>query len=95
MAQNTFHKDFKDYRFWLKIAQKKFQEGNSDDLAIDFLRNGIREIPTNPELLYNYACANEKIGNYQTAIKFFEFASQLKNNWPDALFGEAITHFKL
>ena len=62
----------------MKIAQKKFQEADNDELAIDFLRNGLREIPKNPQLLYNYACANEKIGNYHRAVRFFQFASKLK-----------------
>jgi tetratricopeptide (TPR) repeat protein len=95
LGQNTYHKDFKDYRFWMKIAQKKFQEADNDELAIDFLRNGLREVPKSPQLLYNYACANEKVGNYQVAVRFFRFASKLKQNWTDALFGEAVTHFKL
>lgn len=46
-------------------------------------------------MLYNYACANEKSGNYNTALTFFQFASKLKLNWTDALFGEAVTHFKI
>ena len=53
------------------------------------------EIPTNPELLFNYACANERLGNYRVAIQFFQFAYDVRPDWSDALYGLAIAHFKL
>ena len=62
---------------------------------MDYLRNGIKELPLNPQLLYNFACANERIERYEIAIKFFQFAEKCKARWPDALFGQAICHFKL
>ena len=87
LKQNTYHKDFKDYRFWMKLAQKRMEDtGNIED-GMDYLRNGIKELPLNPQLLYNFACANERIKRYEMAIKFFEFAEKCKARWPDALFG--------
>jgi hypothetical protein len=47
------------------------------------------------EMLYNYAVAHERLGYDEMAVKFFRFASKVKQNWSDALFGEAVTHFKL
>jgi len=46
-------------------------------------------------MLYNYACISEKLGRPQVAIKFFRHAQEIRPRWTDALFGEAITHFKL
>jgi hypothetical protein len=61
LKQNTYNKDFKDYRFWLKLAQKRIEAtGNIED-GMDYLRNGLKELPLNPQLLYNFAVANEKI----------------------------------
>jgi len=95
LGGTDFHKDFKDHKFWIKIAQKKMKEEGNLQLGIDFLRNGLRYIPKNPELLYNYACANERIGKYQVAVKFFNYANKMKLNWSDALYGQSIAHFKL
>lgn len=61
LKESTYHKDFKDYRFWLKLAQKRMEAtGNIED-GMDYLRNGIKELPLNPQLLYNFGCANERI----------------------------------
>ena len=49
----------------------------------------------NPQLLYNYACANERLNKFNLAIKFFQYACKIKARWADALFGEAVCHFKV
>ena len=69
---NQFYKNFKDYKFWLSLSQKMmtFEKNNGNqpignfDQVLNYLRNGIMEIPDSPELLYNYACANERVGRY-------------------------------
>ena len=61
----------------------------------DYLNSGLRHLPLNSILLYNYAVANEKLKKYQTALTFFRIAQELKPRWADALFGEAVTLFKL
>ena len=49
---NSYYDDFKDYRLWLFLSQQKMnlQEDGEGDFqsALDFLENGIKEIPTNP-----------------------------------------------
>lgn len=61
---------------------------------MDYIRNGLKELPLCPQLLYNYACANERIGKFQMAVKFFSYAQRVRPRWTDALFGEAVSHFK-
>ena len=63
--------------------------------ALDYLTSGLRELPLSVDLLYNYACINEKLGRPYIALKFFEHARELRPRWTDALFGEAVTYFKL
>ena len=51
------------------------KDGQGDfEAAIDYLRNGIRQIPLNFSLLYNFAIINEKIGNFIIALKYLKFA---------------------
>lgn len=45
--------------------------------------------------MYNFACSNERLGNYEKAMRFFQYAQKVKPLWADAIFGEALTHFKL
>ena len=53
------HKDFKDYLFWMRLAYKKVEEaGHNIDAGLDYLRNGLKEIPLSTELLYNFAVSN-------------------------------------
>lgn len=59
------------------------------------MTSGLRELPLNLTLLYNYGCANERLGRYDTAIRFFQYAEDIKPRWSDALFGKAVTYFKL
>jgi len=47
--------------------------GNTED-GMDYIRNGLKELPLCPELLYNYACANESTGKFHVAVKFFAYA---------------------
>jgi len=63
--------------------------------AADYLSSGLRELPLNLHLLYNYAATNTKMGKYEIAIRFFKYAQEIRPRWTDALFGEAVTHFKL
>ena len=95
LQTSTFFKDFKDYRFWLTLAQKRMQASGNIEDGMDYIRNGLKELPLCPELLYNYACANESTGNFPTAVKFFAYAHQVRPRWCDALFGEAVSHFKM
>ena len=73
-----YYKDFSDYRFWLTLSQQRMdlkEDGSGDfESAMDYLRNGLKEIPLNPELLFNYANTNERLGKHHVAIKFFRFA---------------------
>jgi tetratricopeptide (TPR) repeat protein len=62
---------------------------------MDYLRNGLIELPLSPELLYNYACANILIYNNDIALIFFQFARYVRNGWSDAYFGESVANFKL
>jgi len=75
---NAFYKDFSDYRLWLSLAQQKMnikKDGSGDyEAAIDYIRNGIRQIPLNFSLLYNFGIVNEKLGNFNIALKFLRFA---------------------
>ena len=59
------------------------------------MASGLREIPLNLQLIYNYACVNEKLGRYDIAIRFFGYAIEIRPRWTDALFGQAVTYFKL
>ena len=68
--------------------------GNFLDAA-DYLNNGIRNIPLNTCLLYNYACVNERLGRFGTAIVFFNFVEQLRPTWIDCLYGQSVTYFKI
>ena len=71
------------------------EDGTGDfQSAMDFLRNGLKEIPLNPELLFNYANCNERLGQHKIAVKFFRFAQIVKKDWSDAHFGEAVSHFE-
>lgn len=63
--------------------------------AIDFLKNGISYNRTNEQLLYNFACACELLGDYEKAMRFFQYCQVVKPGWTDAIFGETIAHFKL
>ena len=65
------------------------------DAANDYLRNGIRQIPQNHQLLYNYAVVNEKLRNYHISIKFFKFGQQVNPANADNFYGEAISQFKI
>ena len=49
----------------------------------------------NINLLYNYACVNERLGRYDVALRFFQHAMEIRPRWTDALFGQAVTYFKL
>lgn len=68
---------------------------NDWEPALDYLASGLRELPLSLDMLYNYACINEKLGRPDIALKFFRHARELRPRWTDALFGEAVTHFKL
>ena len=71
-------------------------DGNGDfEAAIDYIRNGIRQIPLNFSLLYNFGVVNEKLGNYNIALKFFRFAQTVNPKSADALYGEAVVSFKM
>ena len=59
------------------------------------MRNGIRQIPFNFALLYNYGVVNEKLGKLNVAKKFFRFAKTVNPESADALYCEAIVCFKL
>ena len=64
------------------------------DIGLEYLRNGLRDIPDNPYLLYNYACINEMLMNFKQAQIFFNFCLEITPNWSDALYGIALCHFK-
>lgn len=72
---NSFYKDFNDYRLWISLSQQKMGGDETDtaglEAAIDYLRNGIRQIPFNYALLYNYGVVNERLGKLNVAKKFF------------------------
>ena len=91
---NRYYKDFSDYRLWKQLSQKKILSGDMD-AALDYLRNGIRQIPRNHDLLYNYAVVNEKLGNYHIAIKHFKYGQQVNPENADNYYGEAIAQFKI
>lgn len=51
------------------------EDGSGDfQSAMDYLRSGLKELPLNPELLFNYANTNERLGKHETSVKFFKFA---------------------
>lgn len=60
-----------DPKFWLQIAQLKYQETKIVESGMDYLRNGLIELPLSHDLLYNYAAANIMIGKNEIALKFF------------------------
>jgi hypothetical protein len=45
---STFFKDFKDYRFWLTLAQKRMQASGNIEDGMDYIRNGLKELPLCP-----------------------------------------------
>lgn len=96
---NSFYKDFSDYRLWLSLAQQKMNlkaNGSGDfEAAIDYIRNGIRQIPMNYALLYNFGVVNEKLGNYNIARKYLKFAQTVKPDSADAFFSDAVVCFKM
>lgn len=87
--------DFKDFRFWINIAQKEIDDTGNIENAMDYLKNGILHLPLNCYLVFNYACLNEKLRNFGKAMKFFELVTELNPSWPDPLLGLGIALFKL
>jgi len=79
----------------MRLAQKKLMQTKNLDFVVDFLRSGLSYSNANEKLLYNFACANEQLGHYEKAMRFFQYAQIVRPNWTDAVFGEALTHFKL
>jgi tetratricopeptide (TPR) repeat protein len=77
----------------LALAQTKMGLINSNGEAkdyltgIDYYKNGLRMLPSSTHLLYNYACFNERLGNYLTAIQFYNFVLKLKQNDVNSLYG--------
>jgi hypothetical protein len=43
------------------LYQFESKGDNNVEATIDFLKNGLMEFSNNSQLLYNFACANEKI----------------------------------
>ncbi len=43
------------------------------ETALDYLASGLRYIPLNLKLLYNYAAFNLKLFNHDIAIRFFGY----------------------
>ena len=70
-------------------------DGEGPHSLINYLKNGLRNIPLEPLMLYNFAVAHERVGCDAFALLFFKFARLAKLNWVDAWFGEAVTNFKL
>jgi tetratricopeptide (TPR) repeat protein len=95
LTVSKVYKSFKDYKFWMQQSQIRKVHPTDWESSLDYLASGLRELPLEIKLLYNYACVNEKIGNYQTALQFFDFAMEIRPRWTDALFGKAVTYFKL
>lgn len=62
---------------------------------INYLKNGLRTVPLNARMLYNFAVANERVGNDAFSLVFFKFARMARLNWADAWFGESVVNFKL
>ena len=62
--------NFSDYEFWIKMAQKRMETAGVE-AGLDYLRNGLRELPRSPQILYNYGCCCEELGWYKKAIRFF------------------------
>ena len=91
---NLYFKDFKDYRLWMQLSQKKLLNGEYE-AAIDYLKYGLRQNPTNYNLLYNYSVINEKLKNYNIASKYFTYGQQVNPTSADSFYGEAICQFKL
>ena len=72
------------------------EDGSGDFVsAMDYLRNGLQIIPLSPQLLFNFGNVHERIGEYETAIKFFKFAYMRNEEWSDAYYGEGICHFEM
>ena len=68
---------------------------NDWETSIDYIASGIKELPLNFNLLYNYACLSEKLGRIEIAIRFFEISMEVKPRWVDSLFALAIIYYKL
>lgn len=56
LTLDKVYKEFKDYRFWIQQSQlrKRFEE--DWESVADYLASGLRELPLNLTLIYNYAC---------------------------------------
>ena len=53
----------------MKLAQRKMGEKNGGpEMVLDYLRNGLRQVPLSAEMLYNFAVANERVGNDAAAV---------------------------
>lgn len=89
------YKNFKDFKFWLQQSQIRKNHPTDWASALDYLASGLRELPLEIKLLYNYASLNEKLERYDIALQFFDFCLEIRPRWTDALFGKAVTYFKL
>jgi len=70
----------------------KFQD--DWESSLDYTTSGLRMIPLDINLLYNYAGYNEKLGRFDIARDFFDFCCEIRPRWSDALFGQSVTYFK-
>ena len=61
----------------------------------DYLASGLRELPLNLTLLYNFACAQERLSRFKTALRFFDYCEELQQRWTECLYAKAVIHFKL
>ena len=62
--------------------------------ASDYLASGLRELPLNITLLYNFAAVQERLGQYKKSLRFFGYCEELRQRWTECLFGQAVIYFK-
>lgn len=58
----------------MRLAQKIMAKTGLLEAYADFIRSGLSFNRTSEYLMYNFACAVEELGNYEKAMRFFQYA---------------------
>jgi tetratricopeptide (TPR) repeat protein len=63
--------------------------------AMDYLVSGLRVLPLDVCLLYNFAVCNDRLKNYDIAMTFFDFCNEIQPRYSNALFGKAVVYYRM
>lgn len=62
--------------------------------VIEYCSCGMRQNPLSIKLLYNFATANERLNNFETALVFYDYCLVLRPLWSEAMYCMAVINFK-